>query len=841
MTGSYTAPAGTTWIFGTDGSTVGTKKARPEFFTNGWSQKLNFGACTIYGITAKVNSGGLLYWDGTNTLVNCGQTFEFSAVNIDGSARGIVLSGAFISDTDVTIKMTRNSGSVDAASAHAISGDFTNFKGGISLEDGSTAARLNGLELTSESAFGSTDVERTDYLSIGNFTRWTIGNDVVQRATKGITLDLSESETNAMYAAEGASWTLTAPVTTKNGTGTLAKTGAGSVTLAGKIDVPSLDVKEGTLVIDSAATFEQQTTLTIRSGATVVTRQGNAIPNVTLVKEDGAVFSLDFTVPYADGATTALDYSSLSEAAWTGMDKPLPLKLSAEIAHPVNAELRLPMIKLPSSLGAKATDFSDTTGKTYGLPVTSFEVASDGSDCDVVYLVARPVVYLTAESSKTRKGIVYLNEANQTDSAGAEFATWSDGLAAHEGADYVVANGSATVTGEWWNGGLWTFPGESLTYLGGKFATKAQTNVFKRVTFYDKTLVHPQGYASGDCRHIVLGECNFASGVVSNLVYTETVSQGNKSRRVVDFAGKLTGEGTLLYSGSLDGQVARISGDGTSFVGAIKNAVTGTDTVPAFVECADLNKLLAPRTVFNNQALNAAGNFSGFQVSEDCTFADNGFALMLSGYCSMISVAEGKTLTMSGKMVLAPAQTCKYGSGTLALGGTTCFSADARETPEQVTVGGNSYTFQLRGGWVKPVAWNDGRAYSRIRFKAVEEGAGLSFDAEPTDADVKKYGMRLVYDDSITFASDAMALPIRIDLPETLPLVKGCRKVTSRIAVPVLTVTDACAETIKDRLTVVKNYRSAKAAITSAAADGLDGYTTFTVTLEPQGLLFVIR
>ncbi len=832
----YTAPAGTTWIFGTDGSAVGTKKARPSFYMNGWGKTVNYGSCTIYGIGAFNNEGGYTWWDGTNTLVNCGQKFEFGAVNIGTYSRSIGLSGKFIAESDVTIEITRTGTTDDYHSAHKITGDFSEFKGGIKLTDGGTAARLNGLELTSASAFGDSSVERADYLTVGDWTRWTIGSDVTQYKTKGISLSLSESGTSAMYAADGVSWTLAAPVTTATeGVGTLEKTGAGTVTLAGSLSVPSLDVKEGTLVIDSTATFDQATALTIRTGATVVTRQGTTIPNVTVTKEDGAILSLDYTVPYADGATEPLDYSTLTADGWAGMDKPLPLKLSEPIAHPVNAALRLPLLKLPSSLNATAADFSDTTAKTYALPVTTIEVEKGSDGIDVVYLNVRPVVYMTAESSKTVKGIVYLLEANQTDSASAEFATWSDGLAAHAGADYVVANGSSTVTGKWWDEGTWTFPGESLTFASGKFATKAKSNEFSRVVFYGGTTLLAHGYANGDCRHVISGVCSLPSGSVTVTLSTEALSGGKTSRRVIDFAGTLTGEGTLAYSGSSSGLSARFEGDGAAFFGAIDNGATGTEAVPAFLECADLNALHAPCSAINDKAFMASGNFSGFHVTENGTFADNGFGLMLNGYYSSISVAEGKTLTVTGKMALGHATTRKCGSGTLALAGTTLYGEVAAAKPEDITIGSKSYCLRLCGGWVKPVAWNDGASYYRTRFMAVAADSGFAFDAEPSDAHIAKYGLCLAYDDSIAFGTDITALPIKIVLGED-----GAR-VKQRMTVPVLTVTDTLAETLAGKLAVVQNFVGATAEVTSAAATGMEGFTTFTVTLKPKGFALRIR
>ena len=835
---SCTVPAGTSWIFGTDGTTYGTKSAKASFQTNG-GVSLNFGVCTIYGINVQNNTSGYFYWGGTNTLVACGQEFNFGGINLSSSSRSADLSGKFIAAEGVTIQMTRSGSAADGYhTAHKISGDFTEFKGGITLAAGGSAAKLNGLDLTSASAFGDSSVERTDYLTVGNWTRWTIGNDVTQRTTKGITLNLTGDGTSALYAADNTSWTLSAPVVNKNeGVGTLQKTGAGTVTLAGSLSVPNLDVVEGTLVIDASATFEQATALTIRSGATVITRQGTAIPNVTVTKEDGAVLSLDFTVPYADGATMPLDYSHLTSDSWAGMDRPLPLKLSTPITHPVNAALRLPMIKLPSSLGATAADFSDTTGKTYDLPVTSFEVEKGDDDCDIVYMNVRPVVYLDTDQTTVGHD-VYLLDAKQTDKTGAEYATWSDGSAPHAGADYVIANDTWVRTVNDYTPGAVTFPGDSLTFANGTFVSKAMSNVFSRVAVYGAAKILLYGYRGGDSVHVFDGPFHIASSGTLTVYFS---TGGTTDRRAIDLAGTLTGSGTLAFSDSANGLNARISGDASGFAGTIRNSATGTVSAPALLECADLNALLAPRTTVDYSALRAAGTYSGFHVTADGTFANTRCGLMLSGSGAAVSVAEEKTLTVEGMLVLANSKTCKFGGGTLALAGTTLYGSVAATKPENITSGSQWFCLELRGGYVKPVAWNDQASYYRTRFKAVSSDSGFAFDAASADAHIATYGLCLAYDDAIMFESDETPLAIKIDLPETLPLVNGRRKVTSSFSVPVLTVTDACAATLAGKLKVVKNYCGAKVTITSAAATDMEGFTTFTAMFEPVGLAVIIR
>ena len=518
------------------------------------------------------------------------------------------------------------------------------------------------------------------------------------------------------------------------------------------------------------------------------------------------------------------------------MDKPLPLKLSTPITHPVNEALRLPMLTLPSALNATAADFADTTGKTYDLPVTTFEVEKGSDGVDTVYLNVRPVVYLNVTQTALGHD-VYLLDAKQTDkSSGAEYDTWTDGQAPHADADYVIANGAWVRTYDYWYLGTWTFPGASLTFANGTFVSKAERCVFNCLAVYGGVGFALYGYQSGDSVHVIDGPCHISSSGT----LTFNLSTDKSDRHAVDFAGTLTGSGTLAFAGSANGLNARISGDASGFAGKILNGATGTVSAPAFLECADLNALLAPRTVVDNTALKASGEYSGFHATADGTFADAGYALMLGGWDSAISVAEAKTLTVTGKMILGSSRTSKHGAGTLALAGKTLYSADAAAKPENTT-NKNSFYFYLRGGWVKPVAWNDEASYYRTRFVVAVSSAGFAFDAAPADAHIAKYGLCLAYDNSILFGTDDATLPIQVELPETWALVNGRRVVESTLVVPVLTVTDACAAAIKDRLSLVKNYRGAKGTITSAAADGLTGFTTFTMTIKPHGSAVIIR
>ena len=460
--------------------------------------------------------------------------------------------------------------------------------------------------------------------------------------------------------------------------------------------------------------------------------------------------------------------------------------------------------------------------------MTSFEIESDGNGCDIVYMNVRPVVYLNVHES-TVGHYIYLLAATQKDSSGTEYATWTDGQAAHAGADYVVESSGRVGTTEGWYSGEWKFPGDSLVlanFANSQFVVKAQRNIFNRLAVYGGATINATGYSSGDSVHVIEGPCHIASGALNANVTTE-----GSNRRVFDFAGPLTGSGLLKFVGWPNGLNSRISGDASGFAGTIQNSESGSSAAPALIECADLNALLAPRTAIDNFALNAEKEGSGFHVTEDCTFADKGFALRLTGLQSAISVAEGKTLTVTGNIILNAGQTSKRGGGTLALAGKTFYGYDVHSYLDD----GEAYFFYLYGGWVKPVAWNNRQSYYLTRFVAAASDAGFAFDAEPTDEHIAKYGLCLSFDNSITFGSGVTALPIKIEMGADATRVKN------RITVPVLTVTDTLAATLEGKLTVVENFEGGTAEITSAAATDMTGFTTFSVTIKPKGFAIRIR
>ena len=826
MSGSYTAPAGTTWIFGSSSKVA-------DFYTNG-GISMNFDGgteCTIYGIVVNVNSAGTLTWKGTNRFVNVGKDIKFSPVNSETTkSRGINLAGTFLADTDVTVVFSRNQAAAGSTVNWILSGDFSAYKGKFSVQN-AWADRTGSLQLTSESAFGDASVEAADMFTLSGNVTWSLDPAVRQYATKGITLSLSAGQTNKVTAAANTSWTLTAPLV---GTaGTFAKVGDGTVVLAGSVSMANIVVEEGTLVVDSSASFAEGTAITVRSGAQLVSRVGLNIPNVTVKTEEGGGFSFDFTVPYVDGATTALDYSTLTEADWAALAKPVPLQLSTAIPLPLNATNRLALVKFPEMLHVTAADFKNVTTTTYNLPTTWFEVASDGAGCDVVYLVARPTVYLTVTRGDLNFSPVIVNAVQTSEKDQQDYTTWSDGLVPHAGADYVIANGTTAATSSGWRGlgSVYAFPGESLTLANGSTLTyKSATNRFARLVSYGGTTHWAQGVAyQAAVRQVLEGKLEIVSG---NVYFKGDSSTIHKTQ--FDIAATVTGEGAMMFSGNSGGLSARFSGDGTAFAGTVENAMDGGIVGNwAAVEVPDFTRIVADRAIFEPRALLGNTASSAFFATEDGVLSGVNYGIAFSGYNNALGVAEGKTFALDAHLRFQSTACYKTGAGTLALGGKILYGYDGNYNSDIDT---RRFVLQLHEGWLKPYAWNNGASYRNLYINILNDAeTGFAFDLEPTGAQIRTYGMRLDKANAITFGSDTVKCRVKLLLPE--PAASLARTVT----VPVFTVPDALAETLAARIVVEKNYVNGAAEVTTAAAENLEGFTTISVTLKPKGVRIIIR
>ena len=199
-------------------------------------------------------------------------------------------------------------------------------------------------------------------------------------------------------------------------------------------------------------------------------------------------------------------------------------------------------------------------------------------------------------------------------------------------------------------------------------------------------------------------------------------------------------------------------------------------------------------------------------VADDVTIDDTTRGIFVEG-AGFVSVAAGKTLTVSVPLTV-DGTLVKQGGGTLALGGRIDGTGEAPVL----------YRNRVRAeaGRVKPLT---GRALDGAQL-VVGNGAALEIDASLSDEGLRAHGLVLVKSETVApfaqEADDAVAL-----------IVTGVDSSFERpVAIPLVTVRRAFAETLRGKLAVAADADGV--AVTVVEAEGtLDGVsvTTFTAQL----------
>ena len=705
MQGSYTAPAGTTWIFGKDGQTIGTSKAYPAFNSNGYNQNTDFGNCTIYGIQVTVASDGILNWKGVNTLVDSGQRFVFRTTAVGSTARGVNLAGTFIADAGVLVQLNGDWWNGGSTAKLTMSGNFSAYKGKISAAQNASTTEFS---LTSASAFGDPSVSMDDYLTVKKNVTLVIDPAVTQYATKGVTFSLGSDETAYINVASGKDLALIAPI--NGSSGTLSKTGAGALTVATSVETTNLSVDAGTLIVDSTASFAANTTLKVKSGATVVSRVGSSIPNVTLDLSEGGSFSYDFTVPFNGTSATTMDYASLTAADRSLLTKPIAITLSQKITVPQNTAMSLDVARFSASAGFEAADFSDGTEKTYGLPRTSFTLSEPVNGIVTLTMAVRPAITRTGGDKFAPLDAQYTYTSGNPPSYSTT-PVWSDGLAAHPGADYALLHSSGWSVSTYyaWHSGTETFAGDSL-YLPETIYMKSKRLELPETTFAGGYIEDANGspalhtYAGGP--YILASGIGFygnvdGASIIRYSIEAEVRGTGSLTLScrglstnpsyITSTNSQLKGKVDVTHQGSPSGvnESARLEVGNAESLGGAMDAFTADG-----IKITKYS-IVRPQQTMTLNAVNRGvtiDGFGGFDVGAD----------------KMLTIANPVTLTgASGALI-------KMGAGTLALdSGVSCEGANA---------------VSIAAGWLRsPSASGAKFDGATVDFAA---GTGLEIDVE---------------------------------------------------------------------------------------------------------------
>lgn len=798
MQGSYTAPAGTTWIFGTDGQNVGTKKVQPKFNSNGYNQKLGFGNCTIYGIGVSCAADGISNWNGVNTFVNVGQGFFFTALSCKTTARGVNLSGTFLSADDVTVSLGGNGGYGDAGSFanFTLSGDFTAYKGKFTV---SSCATTTTLALTSASAFGDAGVPASNYLTVNDGVTLTIDPAVTQYATKGITFNLAAAQT--AYVRADAPWTLIAPIS--GSTGTLAKTGDGALTLATSVEMKNLSVDAGTLIVDTAASFAEGTTLTVKSGAKVVSRVGSKIPNVTLVVEPGGSFSYDFTVPYDGTTTTPLTFTDLTAEDRAALTKPIAITLSKKVPLPQNNGQTLAVAKFSVAAGFEAADFSDGTDKTYGLPNTSFTMSEPENGVVTLTMNVKPVITRTGGNRYAPLNAQFTYASSS--SAYTTTPVWSDGLAAHDKADYVHANGGEVYSSSTWDNGTQKFLGDSL-YLTSVVYMKS-----KRLEL-PPTVLAGGWFSDGNGSPAMHTYAGGPYTLASDVSFYGSEEAPNHHRYTVDADLRGTGNLNLSCSG-LSTNPSYITGDNSGLKGKItvthRGSPSGTDD-SARLEVGRASSLGGAMDAFATDGIMIT-KYSIVRPQQTMTLDAVNRGITIDGFGGF-EVLENNVLTLANPVRLsstADGALIKMGKGSLALNGAVTCACTGTDM------------ISVMEGWLRVNA--SGLEDARVEFAA---GAGLEIDVQ----NVAAGGLTVLGTGALSFADAKLAVRFaNTDAAEAAGVA---------FTVPICTLSADSGLTV-DSFACARPCRRFGAKVRKEELG--DGKVRFFADCSPKGLMLIFR
>ncbi len=814
MTSNCTFPAGTHVWFGTS-----AKRWKP----NCQSVKWTIPDCTIYGISYLGNSGNAGGFYGSYRLVKTSQTMIFGSANMkDNTTLGLSFSGTFTGESDVVIAFSIEGGytgdGVNSYSDLRVDGDFSGYKGKFSVNAWTLAKVQTGgniLHFKSASSMGDPSSPFTNAVTLRHRSMLWIDEAVTQTSARGITLDLSDGQFASLYAPNASdSWTLRAPLY-GCAAGTLKKDGAGTVTLAGSMTATNLCVEAGTLVVDTTATFAANTHITVKAGGKLVSRVGTNLPAYTL--EEGGKFSFDFTVPYENGTTTALDYSDMTSADYGLMTKPIDVALSGKILFPVNTTQELACVRFPSGL-VQVTDFTNATEKTISnLPNAWLKVVPDtGAGEDVLTLVVKPAIVRTGRD--VYRPLTHQYTYSRTTSAYTETPVWSDGLAAHPGADYVHTNGCEIWSWDAYDGNTRTFPGDSL-YLTSKFSMKSARLVIPNLTLDGASFTDVAGsptlhrYAGGP--FTLNSAITFSGNSDKGTVYSYSIE------------AELLGNGDLTLSSPTNtGVVVYVTGTNRNYRGKVTVTNAKTPTGPAqgtVVSIASPHGLggALPSATWNGVSLD---KYSLIRPQTTMTLETENRGIGISSSGGGFDVPEGAVLTVKQRVRLNPNSSCvlyKEGAGTLILAGEVRHGYAGTNL-----VDGTNNRLQVDAGFLRAEGTN---SYSTLRI-AFADGTGVEVDPEAT-GDVKTFGLCTLHDFApLEVGGKVLVKPVPTFDIEGNPLFSAA----------VCTVPASHAD-LTDTLTPANIHGYTGRIQKDAETYASEGLVTYTATWAKTGLTVIFR
>ena len=584
------------------------------------------------------------------------------------------VSGAFTGDAnqEVVLKLVSSgcaSDPVGSIQQFPFSGDSVNWLGKFTVSD------CANYVLGHANAAGSPDVPRADAITLGAHARFAVASGVTPNSARGIKITGEDvrflAQTFPKGLADCTDYTLNMPISGDCG---FSKKGPGRVVIGGAYSAGAIVVDEGTLEILGTATIQTGTEITVKAGATLVSHI--SLSELDIDAEEGAAVRrvVDPIVVPFDVPTTSATAVNLSSDVFTYTNV-VSFLLSEAMPLPQHGTNEFRIMTYAGSNQLSADMFTDITEKTYGLPRTSISIVAENG-VQSVRLKTYPVVMSVADINSSTLGI---NGAAET---------WSDGLAPHPGADYVLTNDYVSYTAS----SSASFNGDSLTIAGYIDTKAADTRLVlssgEPVTIWppmDLSQDISQTYSSKQNLVVsgkicISGTYGDENAFTFNTIYYDSSRIKGNNRGHVFLSADLTGSGTLALTASRQAGLSGLTGDNSGYTGRIvAHSGLKNDTLSSGLR------------IWVNEVDNFGGmldefRFDAFTLKDKAflypendvslvTDMNRGFYVSNAG----VECKEGVTFTCAWPIRL-DGKFSKIGDGTLKIAGPISYGADGTGT-----------------------------------------------------------------------------------------------------------------------------------------------------------------
>ena len=584
------------------------------------------------------------------------------------------------------------------------------------------------------------------------------------------------------------------------------------------------------LVDNTATGMSFPGTLSLSGGA-IFRITGGRTSTIGNLQDAGGIIDL----AYSNGSSGRLVVTN----SFAGGGSPIPLRFS----HAFSADAET------IALATFENGASDSlSADTFDLSIAGISVSESAlADSpyawkpNVIFAVTNAADGLSRTLAASHRKFVWHKEGSDSNEAGscllpANASRWSDGDEISEENDYFVLGTTAYVPT-----GSTTFGGASLT-IGG--ASGSSANFYIRngnhVTVPDFRWVAGASIMTYNGASSVSGKVTVVE--VPDASFSIKAWNGGDDKYSFTIASELQGSGTLdLVPFASAGTDTRafyvITGLNTNFAGRIRlyhDPFTGADkdkfnaapdTYCVTLTVSDARNLGGPLPAFDEAGFMLAEH-SLLRVKGSPVFneATRGWSVKNVG---RISVEAGQTVTITNMQITYSGEFRKEGSGTLKLGGTARFTADAVETPLEGT-----NVLAIAAGALTPadVTGCDGLA---VTFAA---GTKLVLDASAT-GDLKTYGLYDVKWDSPISVAGGAALPVELALPDGFD-----KKACHRFGICTVSPTAAQSLDVDDfAVAGVKGMRTRVSKVDNLDSSDNVVSVTFACDLSPASFIMSIR